>query len=420
MDLIDHAAGVLRSFDIEPNPLDRLLAAYLERHRGLGAASRRLLSDVVFGVTRWRLRLDVWLRECGIRKPDARARALCYLVWKELGGPQAPGYRQMAMDLGIDRRPEWDDRASFKGRDFEFWSYPDFLYSKFVDAFGERGADEMARSLNETSRPVLRVNSLRSHRDEAIAKLRDEGIEASPTKISPYGIVLEKRSNVAGTKPYRDGLIEFQDEGSQIATVLANPGPGGTVLDACAGAGGKSLMLAMLMKNEGRVFSTDRDDRKLKELRWRAKRAGAACIDVHGMDRMRGSRMKGGFDVVLIDAPCTGTGTLRRSPDIRWRITPDVICARAHTQLELMHGFEEWVRPGGRLVYLTCSILPEENEDVVAKFLEESDYRKADVGRELERCDLSPKDVVGRGGFLWIDPRHGDWDGFFGAVLERP
>jgi len=419
MNFIDHACALLKGFDIEPKPLDRMLAAYLLRHREINAVTRRLLSDLIFGVMRWRRRLDGWLLMSGRRRPDWKGRALCYLAWKTPDLAVPAGLSELISELKVNHF-EMKMPENFPGGEAAFCSFPDFLYEKFVDAFGAAGAGRIVERLNDPSYPVLRVNTSLSTRDEVIRRLENEEIGAAATTVSPFGIRLSGRVNIAGTAVYREGLVEMQDEASQLSTVLADPGPDGAVLDVCAGAGGKTLMLAMLMGDRGRVVATDIDRLKLREMRRRIKKARTSCIEVISIEDLeRRKNASGCFDVVLIDAPCSGTGTLRRNPDLRWRLSLEKITERVRMQRDILKQYGRYVRPGGRLVYVTCSLLPEENENVVEEFLETADFHVVDASERLLRLGISPQGLVGKDGFFRSDLEKGDWDGFFAACMEK-
>lgn len=416
---IDHAIDALKAFDVEPKPIDRMLAAYLRRHRDISSAGRRLIYEIVFGVMRWRRRLDGWLMLRGVARPDHRQRAICYLVWRRPHEATMVSYDAQAASLGIPSGFDEKMPKNFPGGVSAFNSFPDFLYQKLVDSYGADGAASMASRLNEPSCPALRVNQLRADRDKVQRLLSGEGIEATPTQRSPFGLRLDRRVAVDSIGAYRDGLIEIQDEASQLATIVAGPRPGDAVLDICAGAGGKTLMLAMLMQDEGRIVASDADAIRLRELRRRCKRAGVKCVEAIGKDALmrRKSRVRG-FDMVFIDAPCSGTGTLRRCPDLKWRLDEAMIEGWVSVQRELLEEALEFARPGGRLVYVTCSILPEENELMVANFLRRHPCSIADPAHVLESMGIPTDGVCADGPYLKTDPRFGSWDGFFAAILK--
>ena len=396
MDLLGHIATTLQAFEIEPKPFDRILDAYFRRHREIGAALRRRIGDAAFGVMRLRRRLDGLLQLQGAA-PDHRRRAELLLAG------------EMPASMPKD----------FPGGPAAWHSFPDFLYAMLVAAHGADGAAALAESLNAAAQPVLRVNALATTRDEARARLAAEGIEAAPTSRSPFGLVLGKRQAVEATPLFRRGMVEIQDEASQLAVLAADPQPGETVLDACAGAGGKALALAMLMENRGRIVASDIDAAKLDELRKRAARAGASIVETVGAGALAKRHEFGGnFDLVFLDAPCSGTGTLRRAPDLRWRLSPELIEARVALQRELLERHAARVRPGGRIAYVTCSLLPCENEQVVEAFLARGGFELVDVSGAFGRRGIAVDGLLD-GGYFRTDPRQGSWDGFFGAILRR-
>ncbi|MBN1283486.1 MAG: RsmB/NOP family class I SAM-dependent RNA methyltransferase [Proteobacteria bacterium] len=417
MDAIDHAACVLRMFEIEPAPLDRLLDSYLKDHPEMNSRQRRVVARAVYGVARWGRRIDACMRLAGIARPDHRLRAEAYLRWhpcddfERMRAALRPDPRLDGLDVeavGIER---------FPGGDAAFFSFPDFLYGALVDRFGAQGAREMAKVLNDPMGPTLRVNTLRAGREELIERLRAEGIGATPTPRSPFGLRLSIRSNFRGLRSFTDGLFEAQDESSQLAAILSDARPGERVLDACAGAGGKSLALAAMMGGRGEILAFDSKGRGRKEFARRAARAGARCARTVGAAALDSEGAA--FDMVFVDAPCTGTGTLRRAPDLKWRIDAETAGGMAALQSGLLERCARLVRPGGRLLYATCSLLAEENERVVARFIARGGFETVDAGEVMLRRGVDPGGIVTDQGFLFTDPRLGDWDGFFAALLKR-
>lgn len=255
---------------------------------------------------------------------------------------------------------------------------------------------------------TLRVNTLKGDRNTLKRELEARGIRSHDTPLSPDGLILDKRYPLQGLDLFRQGYFEVQDEGSQLISHFLHPKPGDHVLDACAGAGGKTLHLAALMHNRGKIVAMDSDTRKLAELRKRAVRAGANNIDIYPPLRSKevpvgkngGRGDFGNWDAVLIDAPCTGVGTMRRNPDLRLRLESAQLAAHTKLQMEILSHHARAVKPGGVLVYATCSFLPAENADLVKNFLSKfPDYREQ--------------------AFLRIDPEKYSGDGFFAARLTR-
>lgn len=420
MDLLAHAAAVLQAFDIEPKPLDRLLDDYFRRHRDLGSRGRRIVSEAVFGVARWRRRLDGWLVMRGLKKPDHTSRTLGYLLWKRPEGADLLPLDELACAMGVGGSFDEAMPKSFPGGEAAFVSFPDFLYDLFIEAFGKEEAYALAMKLNAPAVPVLRVNTLRANRDEVCRRLKEEGIEADLGRRSPYALWLSRRLPLESSRAYRDGIIEVQDESSQLSVLVADPKPGESVLDACAGAGGKALMMAMLMRNEGRIVASDISSPHLRELERRARRAGVQIIEAFDASVLQKRKASlGPFDLVFVDAPCSGTGTLCRSPDLKWRLTAEAIEQRVAEQRRLLSAAADAMRPGGRIVYATCSLLPCENAVVVDDFLKRGDFILRSAADGLSRHGISADDIVTKEGYLQIDPRSGVGDGFFAAVLTK-
>lgn len=394
--IIGHSAAILRMFEIEPRPLDRIVDHYFRKHRELGSRPRRAIADAAFGVTRWRRRIDGILKREGVKKPAWRDRL-----------------RKFA-DLGeglFDISPE-----NFPGGDAAYHSFPDFLYRMMRDQYGSDGASQLAFALGREQRPTLRTNSLMIERDEAMRRLAGDGIGCEATDRSPYGIRLSERIDLKSNGLFNEGLVEVQDEGSQLTCVVASPEGGSDVLDACAGAGGKGLMMAMLMRDAGRIVALDSDTKKLSEAERRARRAGVRAIRT--AKELSDSSIAS-FDLVFVDAPCSGTGTLRRCPDIKWRIDEETIETRAAKQKEIIKEYSRCVRPGGRLVYATCSLLEQENECVVESILSSGEFKRLEAREILQESGVNCEGIVTKDGYLFTDPREGEWDGLFAAVVRR-
>lgn len=313
-------------------------------------------------------------------------------------------------------------------------SYPSWLVRCLLQAgAGNKAQIERVLTIlaaqNQRAPLCVRVNRLRGGRDAAIPRLLAEGLKAHPTPLASDGLYLDGHENVYATTTFADGWIELQDEGSQLIAELVSPPPGGVVVDACAGAGGKTLALGAMLQNRGRVLALDIDARKLEELSRRVRRAGLTNVQAlalpddwtgdGGATRLPGWLRQSGADRVLVDAPCSGLGVLRRNPEARWRLQTrdlDELCA---TQARLLQGAAACVRPHGRLIYSTCTILPRENEDIVQAFLAQNPAFSIVPVKEIfgsaRAAGCSDPDGV----FLRTDPSPGGPDGFFAAVLRR-
>ncbi len=296
-------------------------------------------------------------------------------------------------------------------------SLPEFVVKRLFDELGTE-AEATAHALNVRAPLTVRVNTLKVSREDLTKALEAEGVIVTETALSPLGLHLETRINAHSLAAFKAGHFEIQDEGSQLLGMLVDAPPR-KVIDACAGAGGKTLQLSAQMGNRGELFALDVDQRRLNELRLRARRAGAFNVRIHKIESDNASvaQFENQCERVFVDAPCSGSGTLRRKPDARARLTEATIDEHAALQFELLMRFAKLVKPGGRLIYGTCSIFRQENEDVVARFLSASaEFKASDVSAWLGEA-LAARCVVD--GNLRLFPHRHNTDGFFGAVLVR-
>jgi 16S rRNA (cytosine967-C5)-methyltransferase len=297
--------------------------------------------------------------------------------------------------------------------------YPDWIEPLLRARFGDRLEAEMRAAITAASTD-LRANTLKASRDEAMAALKAEGISAMPTELSPVGLRVHGRPPLATLKCFKDGLIEVQDEGSQLVGLLADARPGMRVADFCAGAGGKTLAMAAQMKNKGKIVACDVLEGRIERAAVRFIRAGAHNIERKALSSERDQWVKrhaGTFDRVLVDAPCTGTGTWRRNPDAKWKLSPQDVEELTQLQRSILDSAWRLVKPGGRLIYATCSLLSEENEAQIAAFLaEHADFKLipiAGIWAEAIGGDAPAADT------LSLTPAQHGTDGFFAAVMER-
>ena len=362
--------------------VDRTLRA----NRTLTSAERTALVEAIFGVALWRRRLGV---HAGSHEPRA---LLCALV-RELGGVE----RDSAAALcGLSPPvPRGREPVALADR----FSLPDWLAALFVRELGEEDAAAFAAAICAPGPVCLRANTLRCTREELAARLAEEGVETRPAQLARHGLlVTTPRPNVLALPSYREGLFEVQDEGSQLLGALVEAAPGDTVLDFCAGAGGKSLLLAADLRGRGEVLAHDIDQSRLARLLTRAARAGAACIR---------TGPPAAADRVLVDAPCSELGTLRRGPDARWRIEEDSVAGLPSLQRALLSQAAPFARR--RLVYATCTLRREENEDVALSFER--------AHREFVR--VPPLLCATPAGFFRCLPHVHGTDAFFAAIWER-
>jgi 16S rRNA (cytosine967-C5)-methyltransferase len=303
---------------------------------------------------------------------------------------------------------------------------PEWLWPSFSSQFGDEAVAE-GNAMARRAPADLRVNTLKSTQEKVLKALA--GFGAEPCPLSPIGVRVpppvgaQRTPNLQAEAAFQAGWFEIQDEGSQLAALLSGAGPRKQVLDLCAGAGGKTLALAALMQNTGQIYAYDADRHQLKPIFERIKRAGVRNVQVlRAGDKAAVDALGPRFDVVLADAPCTGTGTWRRRPDAKWRLKPDALKARMAEQQTVLKHAASMVKPGGQLLYVTCSILPEENTAQIARFLEENADFTVVPTVEIWKAAFAgepPPSADGRSDTLLLTPHRHGTDGFFIAALGR-
>ncbi len=406
-------------------PSDATANAWFRARRFIGGSDRRAVSDLVWAMLRQRLRLDWHLGE----RASPRLRALAWLVLGEAVAPDAAAGLFSGARFGPAALDE-PERALLRrlaGRtlvdpamdEATRLNLPKFLLAGFRARFGTALAEEAA-AFDQPATLDLRANLLKADRAAARAALLAEGLAAEATPLSPWGLRLSGRTPVTGTAAFRQGLVEIQDEGSQLIALMADARPGLGVVDYCAGAGGKTLAMAARMRNAGRLVAADVSAVRLDAAVKRLRRAG-----IHNVERRLlaagdkwAKRAAGKYDRVLVDAPCTGTGTWRRNPDARFRLQPQDLAELVTKQGDILDAAARLLKPAGKLVYATCSILPEENDFQVEKFLSRNAAFRL-VPLAPAWASVSDAAVPCDGPYLALSPaRHGT-DGFFAATMER-
>jgi 16S rRNA (cytosine967-C5)-methyltransferase len=402
---------------------DQALQRVLRREKQLRSVERRAVSDAVYGLLRLQGRVDDLLGRALATRASALAKLATptqhllryagYLVIGErqspesavgLAGPEIAPYRWV-LDLLQDPAALGSASDPVDALAAET-SLPRWLAALWQAQLGTGETRALADALNQRAPLTVRANLLKNTREELLATLAAEGHPAQPTPKSPWGLTFIGRTNVFALKAFKAGLFEVQDEGSQLIALACQARPGQLVVDACAGAGGKTLALAAEMHNKGRLVACDRDARRLDELRPRARRAGMHNWEARGAPEgpageARIADLIKQADVVLVDAPCSGLGALRRNPDARWRLDQGEVDSFPPRQLQILQRYSRLVKPGGRLVYATCSINRRENEDVTQRFLES----------EKEFEEAAPQ--------TQLLPHRDGTDGFYIAPLRR-
>ena len=395
------------------HPADAVLSKFFREHHALGRRDRALIAESVYGILR-RLR---WLHRLAGGGATPRQLLLAWLARGE-------GWAMRQFDgLVSGEERHWIEAVKAvdlsEGSLAERADLPDWLCERLLGTHDEAGLLQLAQSLNRPAPLDLRANILKLSRDAALACLQDSGLDAAPCPWSPHGIRLAGKPALQKHPLFLDGSVEVQDEGSQILGFLMQPKSGEFVVDFCAGAGGKTLQLGAMMRSAGRLYAFDVAEKRLARLRPRVARAGLSNVHPILIAHERDARLKrlaGKADRVLVDVPCSGLGTLRRNPDLKWRQTPTAIDEMVSRQQAILEAAAKLVRPGGRLVYATCSLLGEENDDVVDAFLvAHPEFVSASAEDILARQGIAP----GTGERLRLSPVAHGTDGFFAAVLMR-
>ncbi len=430
------AIELLAQIDGARGAADDIVGGYFRGHRFAGAKDRAAISEHIYAVLRHRAALDWWLAELGAdiatATPEYRARRRLFTALMLVQGWRLDDIKEHC-DGDRFRPPSFDATEqrvlrALIGRTLEHpempdpvrFNYPAWLDATFQAVFGADLRREMT-ALQAGAALDLRANRLKGTREQALAALKSEGIEAEPTPLAPNGLRVHGRIPLSSLACFKEGLIEVQDEGSQIAAALAAVKPGMRVVDFCAGAGGKTLALAADMANRGHLIACDISGARLERSAQRLRRAGVSNVERRALTSERDKWVKRhaeSFDRVFVDAPCTGTGTWRRNPDAKWRLTPTDIEELTVLQASILDSAARLAKTGGRVIYATCSLLPAENAELVAGFLaRHPEFRLVPVAQAWEEAIGGTCPVEGE--TLRLTPaRHGT-DGFFAAVLER-
>ena len=437
--LIGHTVEVYDLILHNDRPADSTIDTFFRSHKYLGSHDRRFVAEAVYGLLRNQLRIETVLDATTHRPPPASANTrshLLLLLYLILFGAETP--ELLAEEAGTDKNETLpllnflneakainvrledgfhsapEDAHTLSVR----FSFPRWMVDSWLVMYGPAGAARLCESLNSPPPLTLRVNTIKTTVEFCQEALAKEGIETNKTKYSPFGLTVAKRMNIFSLESFRKGFFEVQDEGSQMLPLLLDPKPRSKVVDACAGGGGKSLAIAALMKNHGVIHALDINAFRLEDLKKRIRRSGVDTIRIHHVkERELPAEIVGTADNVLVDAPCSGLGTIRRNPGMKWTITPASVKELSVKQSELLGHYAQCVRPLGRLVYATCSMNREENEEVVEDFL--SSHPAFEI--------IQPSVILGRYGlesiaqekYFRVSPHIPGTDGFFAAAMRR-
>lgn len=421
------------------HPADSTIDTFFRSRKYLGSHDRKFIAETVYGMLRFKKRIE-WLCESSQQQhhgaPGGSPVYLQCLIFRSVfadevmetlvGELDAEQEEKRSLILFLNeakkRNRNVDDKDPFledatKDLSLRF-SFPEWMIEEWRNQFGDDGTRQLCSALNTPAPLTIRVNTIRTSVDECKERLAKERIETERTKLSPFGLTLRKRTNVFQLDVFRQGFFEVQDEGSQLLSMLVDPKPTSKVVDACAGGGGKSLALAALMKNRGTIFALDTNSFRLEGLRKRIRRSGVDTIRVRKIEAGEvPSDLAGSADNVLVDAPCSGLGTIRRNPGMKWTVTPASVAELHDKQSEILDHYARFVKVNGRLAYSTCTMMRSENEGVVENFL--TDHREFEL--------MEPASILRRYGLEALSPEkyfrlkphvHGT-DGFFAAVMRR-
>ena len=410
--IIGQTEEVLREVLRFTGPADNTLSRYFREHTRLGGRERGVIAEAVYGLLRNKL-VYTSFAESG-SGPSMRRLTLLGLAdavgVDALGGLSEEETQWLTHVMQIDKNMLPAELRS---------NLPNWLYTRLVERFGEEETLQLAETLNTPAPLDLRVNSIKSNREQVIADLLEAPVVAEPTPYAALALRIQKKPALQNLPVFKTGAVEVQDEGSQLLAQVVGARRGEMVVDFCAGAGGKTLALGAIMRNTGRLYAFDIADKRLAKLKPRLARSGLSNVHpvliAHENDA-KIKRLAGKIDRVLVDAPCSGLGTLRRNPDVKWRVRPESITELTVKQLSILNGAARLVKAGGRLVYATCSILDEENEGIVTQFLAANDAFSLVPMKEVMEEQRIPLEM---GDYLKLSPHRHQTDGFFAAVLER-
>lgn len=403
-------------------PADLIIGRFFAARRYLGSHDRGYIADTVYGVLRATLRLRFILGGHDIRQPEAEAGMLiaAYLMEKKesLGDvPDALDLSPRALEIirgQVESAPAMIAALDEPLQTAVRFGFPEWFTARVLEQMGRSEGDALLSALGEQAPITLRANTLIADREKLAAALAGHGIATIPGAYSPDALLLAKRMNANAIPEFKLGWFELQDEGSQLLSMLLDPHPNWKTFDACAGAGGKTLHMAAIMRGKGSLIAHDINERRLMEIRPRLRRSGAQNVRVMSHEQYGEERVKllGMFDAVMIDAPCSGAGVLRRTPGARLTFSEEMVDRLAVQQREILDDYSALVKPGGLLLYATCSLLREENEMQVERFLAENS------GWNIEPPSVSEDMITPEGYFRSYPHRHGT-DAFFGALLRR-
>ncbi len=401
------------------HPADAIVSRFFRDHRGLGPRERATLAETVYTVLRKKLLFE----KLALSGSGPKERRLAILGFH--------GPRDFLKSALTEQEKQWLDQCDrvkpAELLDLHRHNLPEWLVQPLKDQLGE-GFWPLVESLNQGAGLDLRVNTQLAKREAVQKELKEAGIKAVPTPYSPWGLRIEGKPALNRLDAFTRGAIEVQDEGSQLLALLLEARRGEMVVDFCAGAGGKTLAIGATMRSTGRLYAFDTSAHRRDALKPRLARSGLSNVHPAAIAHERDERIKrlaGKIDRVLVDAPCSGLGTLRRNPDLKWRQTPQAVEEMTVKQAAILASAARLLKPGGRLVYATCSILPQENEAIAAAFsAAHADFEPLDAGELLGQLRVEHAATLCSGGenglrYLRLWPHLHQTDGFFAAIWQK-
>jgi 16S rRNA (cytosine967-C5)-methyltransferase len=390
--------GVLEVFN-DNKYADKVIQSLLKRDKRWGSRDRGFVAETTYDIVRWK-RLYAEISE--VKEPFSRDDAWrLFAVWATLRGIKLPDWKYFENTPTRKIKGRFDEACKIRKIKE---SIPDWIDALGIKELGESVWSKELAKQNEQADVILRVNTLKTSKKELQSKLLSENIETVKIKGYPNALKLVERANVFKTEAFKMGWFEVQDASSQLVADFLEVAPGMKVVDVCAGAGGKTLHLSALMQNKGSLIAMDIYESKLKKLKVRAKRNGAHNIDLRLINSTKPiKKLKEKADRLLIDAPCSGLGVLRRNPDSKWKLKPEFLDNLKATQQNILHDYSKMLKPGGKMVYATCSVLPSENQEQINKFIATKEGKQFKLIKEKK-----------------IFAHKSGYDGFYMALLEKP
>lgn len=441
--LLSHTLEVYGMLEEQSRPADAVLSAYLRARKYLGSHDRRFISETIFGLLRQEITLKAIAKTAthatGLTERAVPLVAVFFHLLKtkpvsvrqlidafaQLTPISADDLKRLSDYFATQNQVSEDSGAASLSQRYAF---PEWMTQMLLSEYGEEELEKLYAALNEPAAVTLRANTLQITRDALQKRLVEEGVLSAPGTLSPDALICKGRPRVMQTESFKEGLCEIQDEGSQLISILLNAKPKAKVLDACAGGGGKTLHIASLMHNKGDVYAYDANPKRFGNITLRIRRSGLQNIRLldspKKLEKFK-QDFAGKVDALLIDAPCTGSGTVRRNPDLKRRLTQESLERIQQEQQAIIKEYAPLLKPGGTMVYATCSLFRQENEDIITRFLSEHpDFKLVPIPEALEQMkvgfDLSGlkrrfKDST----YMKLSPNRDNTDGFFAAVLTR-